>query len=101
MTPATLEKDDAGCFHLRGALSFDSVPALCVRASQLFAELDSVQVDLQGVTRSDSAGVALLVEWMRVAREQERVIRFLNIPHQMLAIARVSSLDDILPLSRA
>lgn len=101
MTAATLEKDGAGRFQLLGALSFDSVPALCAHASQLFTELDSVQVDLQGVTRSDSAGVALLVEWMRVAREQERVIRFVNIPHQMLAIARVSSLDDILPLSRA
>lgn len=101
MTAATLEKDGAGRFQLLGALSFDSVPALCARASQLFTELDSVQVDLQGVTRSDSAGVALLVEWMRVAREQERAIRFVNIPHQMLAIARVSSLDDILPLSRA
>ncbi len=60
----------------------------------------AVAVDLREVERSDSAGVALLVAWMRSARQAQRDIRFLNMPSQMLNIARVSGLDAILPLAR-
>jgi hypothetical protein len=37
---------------------------------------------------------------MRHARHAEREIRFLNMPTQMLNIARVSGLDEVLPLAR-
>jgi len=50
------------------------------------------------VVRADSAGLALLVEWMRAARRAGRPLRYRAIPPQMLAIARVSSLDQVLPL---
>jgi phospholipid transport system transporter-binding protein len=37
---------------------------------------------------------------MREARRRDTEVQFLNIPAQMLAMARVSSLDSILPLGR-
>ena len=50
------------------------------------------------------ASVALLWnasrECLRHARETGKTIRFFNIPAQMLAIARVSALDEVLPLHR-
>jgi phospholipid transport system transporter-binding protein len=52
------------------------------------------------VERSDSAGLALLVECLRQAHQSGKSLRFFNIPAQMLAIARVSSLDQVLPLQR-
>ena len=56
--------------------------------------------DLAGVERADSAGLALLIEWMRRARRAGRPVRFLNLPPQMLEIARAASLDRVLPLGR-
>ncbi|HEB99345.1 MAG TPA: STAS domain-containing protein, partial [Thiotrichales bacterium] len=52
-----------------------------------------------GVGRADSAGLALLVEWMREARRQGREIRFLGMPAQMSAIAEVSGLSELLPVA--
>lgn len=97
---ATLETAADGQFRLAGDLSADTVPTLAHRSGDLFKGQGPVDVDLSGVQRSDSAGVALLVEWMVEAHRREREIRYLNIPAQMLSIARVSSLDHVLPLIR-
>lgn len=100
MSATGLQRQGPGQWRLRGELSFDTVSELAGRAEELFVE-DSVQIDLGEVERADSAGVALLVQWMSEARRRGAAIRYLNIPSQMLAIARVSSLDQILPLGRA
>lgn len=53
-------------------------------------------VDLSGVTEGDSAGVAVLVEWVSAAVAAGVGLRYENVPPQMLAIARISDLEDLL-----
>jgi phospholipid transport system transporter-binding protein len=97
---ARLEAVAAGRLKLVGDLSFRSVPRLLENSLDMIREVPEITVDLADVERSDSAGVALLVQWMREVRSQGKSITYLNIPSQMLAIARVSSLDTVLPLFR-
>ena len=89
-----------GRLVIAGELSFETVVRVRGEAEPLLERAAEIQIDLQGISRSDSAGLALLVEWMRAAKRRGKPIQFLNIPQQMLAIARVSSLDQVLPLSR-
>ncbi len=89
-----------GRLDVVGDLSFATVPGLRTASQSLFAQQDEIRIDLKDVVRSDSAGLALMVEWMRAAKRDGKPIQFLNMPPQMLAIARVSSLDKVLPLSR-
>ena len=95
---AKLAMGDDQRLYVSGVVSFDTVPRLSEQADHLFSRLERIDVDLSQVTRSDSAGLALMVEWMRQARLLQRPITYLNIPAQMLAIARVSGLDRVLPL---
>jgi phospholipid transport system transporter-binding protein len=92
---------DADLLTVSGELSFATVPALLEQGSVLLAGCgERIRLDLGGVTRADSAGLALLIEWLRIARRRRAVIEFRNIPPQMLAIARVSGLDSVLPLAQ-
>ncbi|MEJ2688001.1 MAG: STAS domain-containing protein [Gammaproteobacteria bacterium] len=100
MTGACIEAGEGGRLYLRGEVTFNTVPDVWERACRLFDDSAEMIVDLGDVERADSAGLALLVEWMRAAKRRDTAIRFLNMPAQMLAIARVSSLDQILPLGR-
>lgn len=100
MTQARIRTADDSRLNVEGELTFLTVPDLQEQARELFRAADSLDVDLKDVARSDSAGLALLIEWMREARRQDKTLRYLNMPTQMLAIARVSSLDQILPLAR-
>ena len=98
VTEARLEASSPGHYRLAGELNFNSVPALAGRSGELFHEPGEVRVSLADVTRADSAGLALLVDWLREARRRGRRIAFTHVPAQLLALARVSGVDELLPL---
>lgn len=85
-------------FHVTGELTFATVNGLLEQAPALFEEHSQLKIDLANVTRSDSAGLALLIDWMRLAKTNNKEIMFYNIPEQMLAIANASGVDELLPV---
>ncbi|MDA1106926.1 MAG: STAS domain-containing protein [Proteobacteria bacterium] len=100
MKTITAVTGSEGHFQLAGELSFATVPQVYVQGGELFDSTAAILVlDLGGIERTDSAGLALLVEWLRQARHQRRDLRFRNIPAQLLAIAKASGLENILPLA--
>jgi phospholipid transport system transporter-binding protein len=97
MSEPHIEETGHGSWILTGDLNFSTVPAL--RAGPDFKATDRprISIDLAGVTRSDSAGLALLIEWLRESERLGKSITFMNMPVQMQSIARVCGLDGILP----
>ncbi len=94
-----LEQHGDDRFAPQGELNLASVQEVWEQSQRLFERQAPRCIDLAGVTHSDSAGVALLVEWLRLARQSGQTVRFVNIPPQMLAIIRVTGLDGLLPLA--
>ncbi len=93
---AGLAIDPSGQIQITGVLDYDTVPALWTQYRTQLASLPVWEIDLANVERSNSAGLALLITWLREARQQEKPVRLLNIPEQMLQIARVSDLEEML-----
>ena len=89
---------DTDLLRVGGELTFSTVNDILEQSRTLFELIPSLDIDLDDVTRSDSAGLALLVEWVRSANQANKKIVFHNIPAQMLAIATASGLDELLPL---
>lgn len=94
-----IQKGPDGSVHISGVLAFTSVVKLLDRSRPYFKDADGLRFDLSGVTKTDSAGLALLVEWMAWGKSHQIPVDFVNIPRQMMDIARVSGLDRILPVS--
>jgi len=101
ISAAQLEKISPGHYILKGQLSFKSVPEFWTKNREVFFadKSDSLDIDLSQLGRSDSSGLALLVEWYREAEMQNKKITFFNLPSQMYDIARISGLNDVLPLA--
>lgn len=85
-----------GRFALRGALSFATAKDILARSKPAFADHAVLKIDLSGVTHSDSAGLALLLEWINWAKHYRREIRYFDVPKAILAIARISEVTDLL-----
>ncbi|WP_297527557.1 STAS domain-containing protein [Thiohalobacter sp.] len=101
MNGLVIEAAPDGRVRVGGELGFATVTSALAGTEPLFDAGEGTLVfDLSGVERADSAGLALLIEWMRRARRAGRAVRFLNLPPQMLEIARAASLDRVLPLGR-
>jgi len=83
-------------FELRGPVTFASAGTLLQAGRAAFAGKGAVAVNLAGVTRVDSAGLSLLLEWLRLAHREGRALRFTALPDKLLAIARLSGVDGLL-----
>lgn len=84
---------------VRGELTFDTVPGLYRESAGWFEGEGDLMISLREVTRADSAGLALLIEWLNRAQRANRSIRFLDIPAQVQTLIRVNGLTDALPNS--
>ncbi len=100
MSRVAIEAAGEGTYRIVGEMTLATVPELCRRTPVAdWPEGGAVTVDLAGVTRSDSAGLALLIEWLRLARRRGVTLRFAGLPGQMREIARISDLLPLLPLA--
>lgn len=99
MTTAEIRQAGDGRITVSGELGFATVTALRNRSRHLFTDsCGELDIDLKEVSRADSAGLALLIEWIRMAKAANRTIRFHHLPEQMKAIARACDLEAVLPL---
>jgi phospholipid transport system transporter-binding protein len=85
-----------GRFRVEGELGFGTAAAALERSRALFRNHAVIELDLSGVRRADSAGLALLLEWVNWARNSAREIQFHHIPAQLIAIAQISEVDEML-----
>jgi phospholipid transport system transporter-binding protein len=53
-----------GNFSLSGSMSFDTAGQILRDSEELFEQHTLLTVDLAGITDTDSAGLALLLEWI-------------------------------------
>jgi phospholipid transport system transporter-binding protein len=61
-----------------------------------FARLPEIEIDLAQVARSDSAGLALLLEWALSARDARRRLRYRNVPPAIASLAGMSDVAELL-----
>ena len=57
---------------------------------------DRVVIDCAGVTRADSAGLAVLLDWLAWGRRRSRPVSLENLPASLIAIAKISEVDGLL-----
>jgi phospholipid transport system transporter-binding protein len=53
-------------------------------------------IDCGGVTRADSAGLSVLLDWLAWGRRKSRTVTLENLPASLVAIARISEVDGLL-----
>jgi len=62
-------------------------------------EATATVFDLAGVTDVDSSCIAVIFGWLRAARSQEKSLSIVNPPEDLLSLAAVYGVSDLLPLA--
>ena len=85
-----------GHFGLSGEMTFETAERILVASEEPFEQHTRIEVDLSGVTKADSAGLALLLEWITWANHTVREIRFEGMPEKISAIAKTTEVESLL-----
>lgn len=93
----TLEREGAAprCL-IKGVLDFTTAREALSAVAVYIASNDTLDIDLSGVTDANSAGLALLVEWLAEARRANHDITFHHIPDSLRQLAVVSQVDGLI-----
>jgi phospholipid transport system transporter-binding protein len=95
MNKLTLVNEGPGRFIVDGDLTFSAMDKKTVSAFAFLASNKQITLDLGKVSNADSAGLALMLEWIKHARSKRVQLRFINIPGQLLNLAKLSGLDKL------
>jgi phospholipid transport system transporter-binding protein len=96
MTDFDLQDRGDGRFALTGDMSFETANEILKASEPRLRQHASLEIDLSGVEKADSAGLALMLEWKAQARQRGAEVRFVDVPASVLAIASTSEVGDLI-----
>jgi phospholipid transport system transporter-binding protein len=93
VSPLTITHQGAGHFVVEGDLTFATISAQLAKLFTFLTSAKHITIDLAKVSSTDSAGLALLIEWKKIARSHKIQLALKNIPKQLLMLAGLSGFD--------
>ena len=81
---------------MQGNLDMKTVPALFATGLKHLAS-ENLQVDFSRVESVDSAAVGMLLGWARAAQQGQRDLRVHGLPENLLSLAHLYGVSELLP----
>jgi phospholipid transport system transporter-binding protein len=93
VTQLNIIAQEAGHFMIDGDLTFATIDQQTIKSVGFITSAKHITIDLSRVINTDSAGLALMIEWIKHSRQHRTQIVFKNIPDQLLNLAKLSGFD--------
>ena len=93
----TLTETQTGVWQATGELTF-STSADSWEPLLAMLRGEPLRLDVTGLIRVDSAGLATLLAWFAEAQRRKVAVQLVGASEQLLQMARVSGVDTVLPL---
>lgn len=81
---------------IQGVLDFTTATRTLESVAGHIADNKKLDIDLSGVTAANSAGLALLIEWLAIARRADHAVTFHHIPDGLRQLAGVCQVDGLI-----
>lgn len=82
-------------FFISGELNFANVMSVYEKSLPLIQQCPELNFDLAQLRSSDSSGLALFAEWIKLSKQQKKSIRFEHFSDSMLSVAKAAGMDGM------
>lgn len=80
-------------YALKGNLSFNTVGLINKKVTQLFSGIKEASFNFEKINYCDSAGIASMIQWRKMARKKNIYLKFINVTSQMQNLINLYSND--------
>jgi phospholipid transport system transporter-binding protein len=87
---------NADVFQVKGDINFANVMSLREQSLTHFNHRPVLSFDFAEVKSSDSSGLALVIEWVKLGKKNNKQIRLLHVPEDLMSIAKAAGLAELL-----
>lgn len=91
---------EGNIIKVEGAVIVDNVTTLTAQGAALL-DKQCLSVDLAAVGEIDSSIVSMLLEWLRVAKQHNSQIQFINQPQSLKSLVQLYGVAEFIPLETA
>ena len=93
---AQVEKKQEGVYLVSGEIDFSTVMPLLTQFRSLSSRERNIQIDLSGLKKTNSAGLAFLMEILAQAQKNGQILKISNIPASLMDLASMCNVDHLL-----
>jgi len=83
-------------FAITGDLDFFNVMSVYEKSLAQLHKEKSWHFDFSGLKSCDSSGIALMIEWIKLAKKQSKSIEFSHLSPEILSTAKAAQLDNLI-----
>ena len=87
-------------FQVSGDVTMATVSALLNQDLKLRANSEMV-IDFSRLEKVDSSAVSLMLVWVREAQRNKVILSFINVPDNLMSLAKLYGVAELLTLSTA
>lgn len=95
-SPVPSVKCDGGVCRIAGPIHFHTATKLLSEVDNLIRQHATLTIDLSGVSQCNSVGLALIIEWLAIARREKHSVTFNHIPDSLRQLAGVCQVDGLI-----
>ena len=86
-----LIEQSKGNYLVEGDITFASVNK--IKSFGFLNTAKEINIDLEKVNLADSAGLSLIIEWIKQSKHYNTKLKFKNVPRQLLTLAKLCDFD--------
>lgn len=83
-------------FHLSGELNFFNVMEIYQQSLKDLEKPARLTFNFSQISASNSAGLALIIEWLKYAKRSQKPIQFIHLPVKLQAIAKAAKVEKLI-----
>lgn len=84
-------------FFVSGDVDFSNVMSVYNKSLPQLEKCSEFNFDFSQLQSSDSSGLALVIEWIKLAKNKKKKIIFQHLSQDLLSIAKAAGIDVLLP----
>lgn len=85
-------------FSLEGELDFSNVMSIYSKSIPQMTLNHELIFDFSKVKSSNSAGIALMIEWLKLSKQTNKSIHFKCISSDLMSLVKVANLEEMIVL---
>ncbi len=83
-------------FLVTGDLHFSNVMSLYEKSLPQLRLCSELSFDFSQLTSSDSAGLALIIEWIKFSKKNRKTIQFIHLSNAIVSIAKAAGINNLI-----
>ena len=80
-------------FVIVGKITCYNAMTIYKKSLSYLTKAPALEFDFAEVRSSDSAAIALIIEWLKFAKSNTKTIHFYNLPQELLSLAKAAGLQ--------